>query len=265
MGIEAGFKNTGVSMKYVLLASVALLVMTGCASNVNLAGKAYDTAFAYKPAEPVADGPKIPVKLAILPFKDDTDDFTKRGSMFDPESLTFNLAKTGIDGIIDALPPKMWAQAFADDMLTSDAFRAVRLVPTPAEMHDEDFYIEGTVEKAYVAGGWIHPSEYALGLQLKRRSDNQLVLKKKVSMELKAQKSDFDGCGTKIQCMAERSHAAMNRVMQSLFAEARASVMESLGSPAGGRTGQDAVKKGTSSPPDQESIEQTIDRILQAK
>ncbi|MHB8123229.1 MAG: hypothetical protein ACYDG4_13855 [Desulfuromonadaceae bacterium] len=249
-------------MKYVLLASVALLVMTGCASNANFPG---DTVFAYKPAEPVADGPKIPVKLAVLPFKDGTDDFTKQGSMFNPESLTFNLAKTGIYGIIDALPPKMWAQAFAYDMSASDVFGAVRFASTPADLRDEDFYIEGTLEKAYAAGGWTRPSEYALGLQLRRRSDNQLVLEKEVSMELKTQKSDFDGCGTKIQCMAERSHAAMNRVMQSLFAEARASFMESLGSPVGGRTGQDTARNGTSSPPDQESIEQTIERILQDK
>lgn len=252
-------------MKYVLLASVALLLMTGCASNASLVGKAYDTTFFYKPAEPAADGPKLPVTLAVLPFKDGTGDFTKQGSMFDPDSLTFNLAKTGIDGIINVLPPELWTQAFADDLSASGAFRAVRFVSSPAELRDEDYYIKGTLEKAYVAGGWTRQSEYAFGFQLIRMSDNQLVLEKDVSMELKAQKSDFEGCGTNIQCMAERSHAAVNRVMQSLFADARAGIMESLGSPSNGRTGQDAAREGDSLPSDQDSIEQTIDRILQGK
>ena len=248
-------------MKYVLLASVALLVMTGCAANPNLVGNTSYMAFVYKPAAPAADGPKYPVKLAVLPFKDGTDDFTKRGSIFDPESLTFNLVKTGIDGIINALPPEIWAKAFADDMSASGAFRSVRFIYSPTELRDEDFYIEGTVKKAYTGGGLTRPSEYAIGLQVMRRSDNRRVWEKDVSMELMTRQSDFEGCGTNLQCIAERSHAAMNRVMQSLFIEARTGFMETLGSTSGGRTGQDRI----SPPPDQESIEQTIDRILQDK
>ncbi|MDD2271366.1 MAG: hypothetical protein PHP95_11905 [Desulfuromonadaceae bacterium] len=252
-------------MKYLLLASLALLFLTGCASNASLVGTGYDTAFVYKPAEPVANGPKLPITVAVLPFKDGTGDFTKLGSIFDPESLTFNLVKSGIDGIINALPPELWAQAFADDLSASGAFRAVRFVSTPADLHDEDFYIKGTVKKAYAAGGWTRPSEYAFGFQLIRRSDNRLVLEKDVAMELMAKKSDFEGCGTNIRCMAERSHAAVNRVMQSLFADARAGIIVSISSPSGGRTGQDAAREGDSLPSDQDSIEQTIDRILQGK
>ena len=252
-------------MKYVLIASVALFLMAGCASNANVVGKASDTTFVYKPAEPVVGMPKLPLKVAVIAFKDGTEDFTKQGSVFDLESLTFNLVKTGIDGIINALPPEVWAKAFADDMAASGVFRSVRFVYSPSELGAEDFYIEGTVGKASVAGGWTRPSEYALRLRVVRRSDNRLVWEKEVTRELKARKSDFDGCGTKIQCMAERSHEALNRVMQSLFAEARAGFMETLGFPSVERERQDATRQGTSSLPVQESVEQTIDRILKEK
>ncbi len=252
-------------MKRILVAAVALVLLAGCVSSKNLAGKASGTTFVYQPNVPVVGGPKLPVKVAVLPFKDGTEDFTKQGSAFDAESLKFNLAKTGIAGIINPLLPELWAKAFADDMAASGAFRAVRFVYSPSELVDEDFYIEGTVKKAYAAGGWTRPSEYVLGLRAVRRADNKPAWEKEVTRELLSRKSDFDGCGTSMQCMADRSHAAMNLVMQGMFAEARTDFMAALGSPPGNRTGEDAMGEGAPTPRGPESLEQTIERILKAK
>ncbi|MGZ8474273.1 MAG: hypothetical protein ACXWWY_12360 [Candidatus Deferrimicrobiaceae bacterium] len=252
-------------MKRILIAAASLVLLTGCVSNTNLAGKASGTAFVYKPNAPAGGGQKLPVKVAVLPFKDGTEDFTKRGSVFDAENLKINLAKTGIAGIITALPPERWAKAFADDMVASGAFRAVRFLYSPSELVDEDFYIEGTLEKAYAAGGWTRPSEYVLGFRAVRRSDKKPAWEIKVTRELLSRKSDFDGCGASMQCMADRSHAAMNLVMQGMFAEARMDFAAALGYASGDRAGRDAVGEGTSAPRDTESTEQTIDRILKEK
>lgn len=253
-------------MKRLLVAGVALVFMAGCVSNANVVGKASFMTFVYKPNAPVVGGPKLPVKVAVLPFKDGTEDFTKRGSVFDAENLVFNLAKSGIDGIINPLTPNLWAKAFADDMAASGVFRAVRFFYSPSELVDEEFAIEGTVEKAYAAGGWTKPSVYAVGFRAVRRSDNRLAWEKEVTRELKARKSDFDGCGTKMQCMADRSHEAMNLVMQNMFAEAREDFMTSLGSPPGGRAGEDGLPRAASpTSPAPESTEETIERILKAK
>ena len=263
-------------MKRILIAAVSLVILAGCVSTRNLDGKASATTFVYKPNEPAEGGQKLPVKVAVLPFSDGTEDFTKQGSVFDPESLKFNLAKTGIAGIITAVTPELWAKAFADDMAASGAFRAARFIYSPSELVDEEFYIEGTLEKSYAAGGWTRPSEYALGLRAVRRSDNKPVWEKKVTRELMARKSDFDGCGTNMQCMADRSHAGMNLMMQGMFSEARTDFMAVLGYPSGDRAGEDslpfdgreAARPGTSRPsatPAQESTEQTIERILREK
>jgi hypothetical protein len=252
-------------MKRVLIAAVSLVILAGCVSTRNLDGKTSDTTFVYKPNAAASGGPKLPVKVAVLPFNDGTEDFTKQGSVFDPESLKFNLAKTGIAGIITAVTPELWAKAFADDMAASGAFRAVRFIYSPSELVDEDFYIEGTLEKAYAAGGWTRPSEYVLGLRAVRRSDKKRAWEKKVTRELMSRKSDFDGCGASMQCMADRSHAAMNLVMQGMFAEARTDFMAALGYPSLDRAGRDAAGEGTSTPPAPESTEQTIERILKGK
>ncbi len=252
-------------MKKVLVAVAALVLIAGCVSNGNLAGKASGTTFVYEPNAPAAGVQKLPVKVAVLPFKDGTEDFTKQGSMFDPESLKFNLAKIGIAGIITPVTPEFWAKAFADDLAASGAFRTVRFLYSPSELVDEEFYIEGTLEKAYAAGGWTKPSEYVLGLRAVRKSDKKPAWEKKVTRELISRKSDFDGCGTNIRCMADRSHTGMNLLMQGMFAEARADFMAGLGYPSGDRAGLDSAREGTSMPRDTESLEQTIERILKAK
>lgn len=152
----------GASMRRFLIAAVGLVLLTGCVSNKNLAGEASGMTFVYQPNVPVVGGPKFPVKVAVLPFKDGTEDFTKRGSIFASETLFYNLAKSGISGMIPALTPDLWAKAFADEMAASGAFRAVRFVYTPSELVDEDLFIEGAVLKATATGGWVNPNEFVL-------------------------------------------------------------------------------------------------------
>jgi hypothetical protein len=186
--------------------------------------------------------------------------------------LTYNLAKAGIAGQITALTPELWAKAFADDMAASGAFRAVRFVYSPSELLDEEYTIEGTVEKAYAAGATTSPSEFDLRLRALRRADNRLAWEKEVTRGWKTQGTLYDGCGIG-QCTIDRYHAAMNGVMQGIFAEARADLFATLsgnragegGLPPAASPGDAGKEKGTPTPPAQESTEQTIDRILKEK
>jgi hypothetical protein len=240
-------------MKKLLIAAIALLLLAGCAVN---------STFVYKPAAPVAGGPKLPVKVAVLPFKDGTEDFTKRGSIIDMDGrLTYNLAKAGISGEITALTPDLWSKAFADDMATSGTFKTARFVYTPAELADDD--IEGTLEKAYAAGDWKRPNEFALGLRALRRADNRLVWEKKFAKVWKTSMDTNDGCGIGIQCMVDRQHADINRAMQKIFAEARADLVTTLAALSGSRAGEDGLPPAASpTPPAPESPEEVIKRIL---
>ena len=241
------------------VSALALLLMAGCGGN---------STFVYKPGGPAAGGMKLPVKVAVLPFKDGTEDFIKRGSVLAPETLYYNLAKAGIGGQMTALTPDLWAKAFADDTAAAGVFRSVRFVYGPSELVDEDFYIEGTLEKATVSGAWVNPSEFALGLRAIRRADKKPVWEKEVSRVWKNTPATlYKGCGSMaIQCMVDRHHADANRVMQEIFAEARADLVGTLGSPSGSRAGEDGLPP-TASPAPQasESVEQTIDRILEGK
>jgi hypothetical protein len=249
-------------MKHLLLLVAIVALTTGCA----IIPSTSDITFHYKPNKIMVGGPTVPVRVAVLPFKDGTENFTILGSMFDAESLTFNLAKSGIAGIITPLTPEMWAKALADDMAASGSFRAVRFIYSPTELSGEDFYIEGKLEKAYAAGGFTKPSEYVLWLQAVRRSDNRPAWEKRVTRELLTRKSDFDPCGTNIHCMADRSHEGMNLVMQGMFAEARADFMASQGFTPGGIAVLDTQEEGSNAPPlDQESVDETIEKILKGK
>ncbi|MGZ5385729.1 MAG: hypothetical protein ACXWH0_17345, partial [Acidimicrobiia bacterium] len=87
-------------MKRVLIAAMVLVLTAGCAVN---------STFVYKPGAPAAGGPKLPVKVAVLPFKDGTEDFTERGS-FLSGAYSYNLSKAGKIGAISALPPNLWAK-----------------------------------------------------------------------------------------------------------------------------------------------------------
>lgn len=242
-----------------LFGAVALLLMAGCGVN---------STFVYKPGEPAVGGPKLPVKVAVLPFKDGTENYTNRGGIFAPETLYYNLAKAGISGSITALTPDLWAKSFADELMASGDFQSVRFVYSTAELAAEDYYIEGTLEKATAAGAWVNPNEFAIGLRALRRADMKPVWEKEVSRTWKNTPAAlYKGCGSlAIQCMVDRLHADTNRVMQEMFTEARVDLVRTLASLSGGRTGEDVLSPAVSlTPPPPESVEQTIDKILKEK
>jgi hypothetical protein len=257
----------------VLFGSVTLLLTAGCGVN---------STFVYKPAVPVTAGPKLPISMAVFPFKDGTEDFTKRGSVLNPESLYYNLAKAGIGGQITALTPDLWAKALADDMAASGIFKSVRFIYGPSELVNEDFYIDGTLKKATASGSWAMPNEFALALRALQKTDNRLVWEKEVSYSWKNTPAMYEGFGAmSIQCMVDRHHADVNRVLRGLFAEAREDLVRTLAHRSENRSGdagrspdasagaarneefaRDAIRVGTFAPPALESADQVIDRIL---
>ncbi|MDD2900484.1 MAG: PDZ domain-containing protein [Desulfuromonadaceae bacterium] len=211
-------------------AALLLVLMVGCSVNEK---------FVYKPAAPVAESPKLPVKVAVLPFKDGTENFTKRGSeLFDQENLMYNLAKAGIGSHVNALTPELWAKAFADELAASGSFQAVRFAYSPSELVDEEYFIEGTLEKAYLGGTWVKPNQFALSLRALRRADNRPVWEKGIARTWKNAPTMYDGCGMGLQCMVDRHHADYNQTMQSMFAEARTDLVKTIAPFAGNRGGE---------------------------
>ncbi|MHB1012670.1 MAG: hypothetical protein ACYC37_07190 [Desulfobacteria bacterium] len=215
--------------------------------------------------------------MAVLPFKDGTEDFTTHGSVFAPDGLTINLVKAGIPGTSTALTPELWARSFVADMTASGAFQAVRFVYGTSELADEEFFIEGTVEKAYAVGSWDKPNEIVLGFRAVRRADKRPAWEKEVARVWTPRISG--GCGVGIQCVLDQRYADINRVMQGLFAEARVDLVRTVGSMSGGGTEGEGLRtvtpatplgeawkgEGTPAPRDTESVEETIEKILKAK
>ena len=201
-----------------------------------MAGCAVNSTFVYKPNAPVAGGPRLPVKVAVLPFKDGTEDFTDRGSVF--SGGQYNLAKAGVAATITALSPEMWAKSFADDLAASGGFRSARFIYSPSELLDEDFFVEGTVTKAYAGKTFDDLNAFALSLRALTKSDKRLVWEKGTAKEWKTPRSIYSGCGMGIQCSLDRFHAEYNKAMQEIFAEARADLVATLASLSGSRAGE---------------------------
>ncbi|MHB9061707.1 MAG: PDZ domain-containing protein [Desulfobacteria bacterium] len=214
------------------MAAVALLLsMAGCGVN---------STFVYKPGGPAAGGPKLPVKVAVLPFTDGTEDFTDRGSIF--SGGHYNLAKAGIAATMTPLTPELWAKSFAEELAASGSFRSARFLYSPSELTDEDFFIEGTLTKAYVGKTWDDGNEFAISLRALTRSDKRLVWEKQVTRAWKNTLALYKGCGgMAIQCMVDRHHADTNRVMQGMFAEARADLVATLASRSGSQAGEGGI------------------------
>ena len=253
-------------MKRFLIAAVVLGLMAGCSVN---------STFVYKPAPPMAGGPKLPVKVAVLPFKDGTEDFTDRGSVF-ISGGQYNVAKAGIAATMTALTPELWAKSFAEDLAASGVFRSVRFIYGPSELVDEDISIEGTLTKAYVGKMFENFNEFAVSLRALTRSDKRIVWEKEVARRWKTPGNTYAGCGMGIQCSVDKFKAEYNKAMQGMFAEARADLVATLAVLSGGRAGEGGIPpaaspdearkgEGTSAPPAPESVERTIDRILKGK
>jgi len=190
------------------------------------AGCSVNSTFVYKPAAPVPGGAKLPVKIAVLPFKDGTEDFTDRGSIF--SGGQYNIAQAGIGAMMTALTPELWAKSFADELAISGSFRSARFLYSPSELADEDFFVEGTLTKALIGKRFEDGNEFAVSLRALARSDKKLVWEKEVARQWKDPGNIYAGCGMGIQCAVDKFHAEHNKIMQTLFAEARADLVATL-------------------------------------
>lgn len=240
----------------ILLVLLIMLSMCGCATEEYI--------FVYKPGPAPAALPKLPVRVAVVAFADGTENFTKRGSIFEPESLTFNLAKTGIAMFTGTMSPELWARAFADEVSAAGTFDSVRFIYGSSEMTDETYYVEGTLTKAYAVGGWTRLNEFALSFRAVRKSDGSQVWTKDVARAWKSRKEIYDACGRDMECSRNAANAETNRIMQGMFAEAETDLAATLASLLGVRADVEAPKRsdGAATPASARSVEETIEEIL---
>jgi hypothetical protein len=223
----------------------------GCSSGVR--------PFVYQANPPKAGAERLPLKVAVLAFKDGTEDFTRRGSLLNPEGLTQNTARSGW------LPAELWAKALADEMSSSGVYRSVRFLYDRSELRDEDFHVEGTLNKAYVPGfPSDRPTEYAFSLRAFRKADREPFWEKNVARSFVVPRNRYDGCGSSVRCAVDRSHEGQNRVMQGMFAEAREGLEKALAAASGSGAGGAATGQATGPPPG-ESVDHAIERILKGK
>jgi len=236
-----------------MLALLALLALTSGACG---------SKYAYKPEAPAAPAgapAALPVKVAVVAFGDGTEDFTKKGSYF--SGYEFNLAKTGINGLaintgaafhVSPLPPEYWAKAFTEDLDASGAFRSVKLVLDRSGLSDEELVIEGTLLKATYRTKKGEPDEFHLRLKALRVPGGNVAWEGDVSRNAPRPSGLADGCliGS---CVIDRIHCYFGTVMQGMFAEARAGLVQAAAPP---------VEKRPASPAAGDSVDEIVNRIL---
>lgn len=226
------------------------------------AGCAVNSSFTYKPNTATPGGSKLAAKVAVLPFVDGTENFTKRGSALSDGK--YNLAKAGIAGSMDALTPELWGKSFADDLAASGSFQSARFVFAPSEVKDEGYSVDGTLKKVNFAATFDYANEILVSFRATRVSDRKVVWEKETGRVWKTPRNIYSGCSLGIQCMTDRMHGDWNKEMASIFAEARADLVGTLaGLSEGGAVGGAAPT--AAGQPAGESVDRTIDRILKGK
>ncbi len=258
------------------LAAAILVLAAGCAANTTLADRRGGATFIYKPAGPAAGARMAPVKVAVLAFSDGTADFKQSGSIFGHGQ--FNLAKTGISGITEALTPELWAKSFADDLAASGLFRSAVFRYGASELVDEEFVVEGALKKAYGAISLEDLNELAFAVKVVRRADGRPLREIEVARTYRTEPGIVKGCGASMSCVRERCHADLNARMAEMFAEARAGLVAAVRSGSEGASEDDALRdviSATGEPvaastqepatPASDSAEQTIERILKGQ
>jgi hypothetical protein len=237
-------------MKRLMILFLSASFLAGCSSG-----------FVYqRKANPSQDGPKLPVKVAVVAFEDGTRDFTSEGNIF--SGHVFNLARTDINGLslntgaafsVSSLPAANWSKALAEDMAASGAFRSVKFMYAPSEVTDEEIVVEGALTKAYFTTISDKPDEFVLHLQVRRMPDNTVLREGDVGRIAVGPRGLLTSCLTYGGCVVGRINKYLNGVMQGIFADARRDIVLSLAPPP-------AEKKPI--PPGQDSPEEVIQRIL---
>jgi len=243
-------------MKRLLILLLSASFLAGCSSGL---------VYQRKP-DAAQDGPKVPVKVAVVAFRDGTEDFTSRGNIF--SGHVFNLARTDINSLslspvpvfsvsslftVSSLPAANWSKALVEDMAASGAFRSVKFVFGPSEVTDEDIVVEGALAKAYFTTISDKPDEFVLHLKVRRVSDNTVVREGDVGRSGVRPSGLTTTCFTYGGCVVGRINGYLNGVMQEIFADVRRDLVRTLAPPP-------AEKKPV--PPGEDSPEEVIKRII---
>lgn len=237
-------------MKKVLMMFLSASILAGCSSGL---------VYQRKP-DAAQDGPKLPVKVAVVAFEDGTREFTKEGNMFG--GYVFNLARTDINGLslntgaafsVSSLPAVRWSKTLAEDMAASGAFRSVKFIFAPSEVTDEEIVIEGALTKAYYTTITDKPDEFVLHLKVRRMPDNTVVREGDAGRIGVRPPGLTTSCLTYGGCVVGRIHDYLNGIMQGIFADVRRDLVRALVPPP-------AEKKPDL--PGQESPEEVIKNIL---
>ena len=237
-------------MKRLMILFLSASFLAGCSSG-----------FVYqRKANPSQDGPKLPVKVAVVAFGDGTRDFTSEGNIF--SGHVFNLARTDINGLslntgasfsVSSLPAANWSKALAEDMAASGAFRSVKFVFAPSEATDEEIVIEGALTKAYFTTISDKPDEFVLHLKVRRMADNTVLREGDVGKIGVRPSGLTTTCLTYGGCVVGRVNKYLNGIMQEIFADVRRDLVLALAPPPA---------EGKTVPPGQESPEDVVKRIL---
>jgi len=194
------------------LAAALALAAAGCASP-----------FRYQPRGAAAPGPRLAVRVVVLPFSDGTEDFVER--IVYGKERRWNLAKKGFVDQIGALPPELWSKALAEELDASGRFQRVRFAYGSADLAGEDLAIEGTLLKAYGP-----PGEWALALRAVRLKDGSEVWARQVSRTFE-------------RWNMRQVHPWLNRAMQEMFEEAGADLARTLAGAGAGPAGPAAAEE----------------------
>lgn len=184
------------------------------------------------------DAPNLPVKIAVVAFRDGTEDFTSRGNIF--SGHVFNLARTDINGLslntgaafsVSSLPPAHWSKSLAEEMAASGVFRSVRFVFDPSEATGEEIVVEGALTKAYFTTINDKPDEFALHLTARRMPGDTVVWEGDAGKSGIRPRNLANGCLGYGGCVIKRIHAYLNGVMEGIFADARHGLARALAPP----------------------------------
>ncbi len=245
-------------MKRAMRYSAALAVAAGLAL---AAGCSVNTKLVYVPNPPAADAPKLPAKVAVLPFEDGTENFTYRGGLFGKGQ--YNLGKAGVAGGMGALPPEFWGKSFADELAASGTFRSSRFVYGRSEVREEDYLVEGTLKKADFASSWEFPNAILASFRATRMSDGKRVWEKESGASWESPDVST-ACAVSMKCSIGKAHEDWNRRMNAVLAEARKDFVAALAALAEGGPGGSAGPKAAEQPAG-EPVDRTIENILKGK
>lgn len=219
-----------------LLLACAAAASSGCATRP----------FVYRPNGP-AGVPPVPVRVAVLPFENGTEDFVE---VIRHERKLWNLSRASYFEVIEALPPERWARDLAADLAASGRFASVRFVYSLAELAGEEVVVEGTLVRAYLMG--VGGGEFELALRARATRDGKALW----AALLVRTHPRWD---------ASQLHRWAQGDMAEMFAEAGEGLAQALAARPVAGSAAPGPKPSAGRPAEGEPVDETIRRILEGK